>query len=134
MLEESTIDIGKITYINKSDNDIAKIAINDKIVENVRLWNDIKLKDIFTDEDDANFLVMINYLVQKAFINDDKPFDITFEEIKRDLFENGFTNYVIARMFRQIERNGLISYKMSGMKRLRSWVVSNEFYFDCLIE
>lgn len=99
-----------------SDKKISKTIINNLVVEAVNAWKDLQ----YYKEEEKEYLPLIRFL-SKARMSD-CSLEIQTEVISKSIFSS--TNQQkVGEMLRNLEQAGLISYQVSGRKRLRSWKV-----------
>ena len=111
-LEKQTISAKIKTNI---DNTTTKTIINELVVKAVNAWKDLQ----YYTEDDKEYLPLIRYL-SKCRMTDDS-FVIQTDVVSKTVIN--LSNCKVGEMMRNLEKMGLVTYKVTGKGRLRSWIV-----------
>ena len=103
-----------------SDKRISMTIINHLVVEAVNTWKDLQ----YYTEEEKEYIPLIRFLSKMRML--DPSFEIQTEVISNEILRLN-NKQRAGEMLRKLEEAGLISYQVSGRKRLRSWKV----LWDC---
>lgn len=104
-------------YLQQVSHIVSKTIVNHLVVEAVNVWKNLD----YLSDDDKEFVPLIKFLSFNGMIN--RNFEFQTEEINTDILHFLNSKKKVADMLRKLQTAGLISYKMSGRRRLRSWDV-----------
>jgi len=102
------LDVHKMTKWSKEN-------VNNRIMESVRTWMNFRAD---ADEVDNKYRTLVTYLAT-CKENDSK----SMQEIKAEIFPE-FSTTNVSTVLRVAESAGLLSYKLTGLKRHRCWHIT----------
>ena len=106
--------------LKKCSDTISKTYVNHLIVNGVISWRDLQH---YTDED-KQYLPLIRFLSFRRML--DAGMTIHTDEINNEVLHFIKNKTKVGEMLRKLETAGLIAYKISGKRRLRSWTVMED--------